>query len=415
MGIFHSFKSMFARSTRSSGTVTTGKLSANNLSLGSNFQGELANNETIFAAVSILANTLASLPIKLKQAFKDVDNHPLAALLYSPNSYQTIFDFIRTMEVYRDTTGNAYALKEYNSRYQVTALHIIDPAYVEPVFEEDNRELWYRVTTTGGSYYFHNADLIHVKHIHGPGHKGINPLSVLKNTTDYDGSVRKFSLSQMKNSIKASFVINVATTLDKERRQRMLESFKEFYETDGSGVLLAENGVTINQLKNEFIDSKLFEVEGITRARVASVYNLPAYKLGNVDKTSNSRSVEQQSIEFVQTTLVPIIKQYESEFNKKLLTQAERRKGYDFKFNVNGLLRGDMKTRGEFYSTGVRSGFFKPNDVRQWEDLPPEEGGDILFISGDLYDIRDTNRGTVRGGERNEQVLPGESGGEQDG
>ncbi|MFM9785430.1 phage portal protein, partial [Streptomyces scabiei] len=82
-----------------------------------------------------------------------------------------------------------------------------------------------------------------------------------------------------------------------------------------------------------------------------------------------------------------IATQYEKEFNRKLLTEKERKSGYYFKFSMNALLRGDMQTRGNFYQQGIRSGWFKPNEVRAWEDLPPEEGGDTLYLSKDLFPI----------------------------
>nr|MDH3082576.1 phage portal protein [Bacillus subtilis] len=69
------------------------------------------------------------------------------------------------------------------------------------------------------------------------------------------------------------------------------------------------------------------------------------------------------------------------------MTEKERKAGYYFKFSMNALLRGDMQTRGNFYQQGIRSGWFKPNEVRAWEDLPPEKGGDTLYLSKDLFPI----------------------------
>jgi hypothetical protein len=46
------------------------------------------------------------------------------------------------------------------------------------------------------------------------------------------------------------------------------------------------------------------------------------------------------------------------------------------RFNVDGLLRGDIQTRYSAYSTGLQSGFLSINDVRRLEDLRPADGGD---------------------------------------
>ncbi|WP_249716202.1 phage portal protein [Paenibacillus sp. J31TS4] len=345
----------------------------------------LANNETIFAAISRLSNAMASLPLKLYRDFSPMNNQTADLIANAPNSNMTSFDFIRTLEVLRDSTGNGYAMKRYDMRYQVEALVILDPARVEPVIERDTKELWYEIQGDKGRYYVHNMDMIHVKHIHGTGYKGINPIDVLGNTVDFDGKVRHFSISQMDASITASFILKMATHLSADKRAEILNNFKQFYEENG-GVLIQEAGMEIAPIDRKFLDTKVFEVERITRSRVATVYNMPVHMLGET-QGANYSSMEQMSLEFVQSTLIPIVRQYEQEFNRKLLTPEERGRGLGFKFNVNALLRGDIQTRGEFYFKMIRSGVFKPNDVRAWEELPPEEGGDKLYLSGDLYPI----------------------------
>lgn len=355
------------------------------------FQGRsgntLATNETIFSAVTRLSNSMASLPLKLYKDFTPITTTTSDMVANSPNPNMTSFDFIRTMETIRDTTGNAYALKEYDDRFQVIAVNILDPTRVEPVIEVDTNELWYQVLGDKGTYYVHNMDMIHVKHIHGYGYKGINPLDVLQNTIHFDREVRKFTLDQLDSSIKASFILRMNTHLSKEKKEEILANFKQFYQENG-GVLIQEAGTVIDPIERNFIDSKVFEVEKITRSRVAIVYNMPVHMLGETEGV-NYNSMEQMSLDFVQNTMVPIVRQYEQEFNRKLLTPQERLRGLYYKFNVNALLRGDMKTRGEFYFKGVRSGLFKPNEIRAWEELPPEPGGDRLYMSRDLSPINE--------------------------
>lgn len=345
----------------------------------------LATNETIFAAVSRLSNSMASLPLKLLEDFKPVSTGISDLLSNSPNPNMTGFDFIRTLEAFRNTSGNGYALKNYDNNFQVAALWILDPAKVKPVIEKNTKELWYEIEGDNGTYYVHNMDMLHVKHIHTTGYVGISPIDVLKNTIDFDTKVKEFTLDQVDGAVKASFILKMATQLKDEKKKEVLDSFKRFYQENG-GVLIQEQGTEIKEIERKFIDTRVFEVERITRTRVASVYNMPAHMLGETEGV-NYASMEQMALEFVQGTLVSIVTQYEKEFNRKLLTPGERLKGRYFKFNINSLLRGDMKTRGEFYFKGVRTGFFKPNEVRGWEDLPPEPGGDKLYMSGDLYPV----------------------------
>lgn len=352
----------------------------------------LASNETIFAAVSRLSNSMGSIPLKLLWNYESVTDHPVGELLaYGPNPNMTTFDFIRALEVFRNTTGSGYALKEYDLRYRVKALWVLDPARVKPLVDVNTRELWYEVEIDGKRYYVHNMDMIHVKHIYGSLYNPVSPLDVLRNSLDFDAKVKTFSLEQVEGAVRASFILKLAANIDEPKKKQALESFKAFYQDNG-GVLIEENGVTITPIERRaFIDPKLFDVERITRARVATVFNIPVHMLGETERMPYDDR-EQMAIEYVQDTLLPIVRQYEQEFGRKLLTRAEKAQGLYFKFNIGGLLRADTKTRGEFYFKGVRSALFKPNEIRAWEELPPVEGGDTLYISGDLYPIDDERR-----------------------
>ena len=124
----------------------------------------------------------------------------------------------------------------------------------------------------------------------------------------------------------------------------------------------------------------------------------------NANESSNFTKNEELNRFFLQHTLISIIKQYESEFNRKLLTPLDRKKNRYFKFNVKAYLRADSATQVEVYFKAVRSGYYTINEIRELEDLPPVENGDKPFISGDLYPI-DTPlelRKSLKGGDKDD-------------
>lgn len=368
--------------------------------------GKLANNETIFAAVSRLSNSIATLPLKLYKDFKPVETDTSDKIANAPNHNMTSFDFIRVLETHRNVHGNGYALKMLDKNYQLQQLVVLDPARVEPVLEAETGELWYEIDGDKGRYYVHNLAIIHVKHIHTiqNGYKGISPIDVLKNTIDFDREVRQFSLSQMEGAIHASFILRYAANVSDDKKAKVIQDFKNFYKDNG-GVLFQEQGIEITPIERKFIDTKVFEVEKITRSRVATVFNMPVSMLGETDGDSYS-SMEHMSLEFVTYTLLAIVRQYEQEFNRKLLTPQERRSGLYYKFNVGALLRADTATQMEAFFKAIRSGIYKPNEVRAMLEYPPEPGGEKLYISGDLYPI-DTPIEQRKGGSGS---LPSEGG-----
>jgi len=370
---------------------------------------KLATNETIFSVISRLANTLSSLPLKLYKEYDVVINQAADVVINNPNPNMSGFDLINKLEVSRNETGNGYAVIMRDIRLQPEQIVPIDSAYVTPFINTDDNNLWYEVRGTDGTYYFHNMNMLHVKHITGASRwVGINPLNVLKNTLDYDKAVQEFSLSEMQK--KDSFILEYGANVDTDKRQRIIDDFRRFYQENG-GILFQEPGVTVKDIERKYFASDTLASERITRSRVANVFNVPVSFLNDTEGQSYS-SNEQMMIQFVQMTLTPIVRQYEQELNRKLLTPEERKAGYYFKFNLGGLLRGDTSARTQFYQAMLRSGVLSPDEVRRLEDVQPRGGAaDQLWISGDLYPIemdpRDRKGGDkgVKGSETKEKIL----------
>jgi len=400
LGIWKNIKGLFGEKRSKSETTVFGNFrkwfSPHNI-FAKRSAHVLSNNEMIFAAITKLSNAMSSLPLKLHKDFEHQRDHPLDYLLsVAPNGNMTAFDFIQTMEVLRNAYGNAYAIKKYGSGMEIESLYILDPTRVEPAIDEKSQELYYKITASAGTYYVHNYEIIHVKHI-STSVKGISPIDVLRDSISFDSNIRRISVEQMDNAIKASYTLKINTSLSEEKKAAYKKQFEEFYAKNG-GVIILETGFALDRLNPELIDTKLFEAEKVTMSRVALVFGLPPYKFGAESRAGN----EEQSIGFVQDVILPTARQYELEFNRKLLTREEHRAGYSFKFNIAGLLRADTKTRWDSYFKGVRSGVLTPNEVRELEEKPPKDDGDRLFVSRDLLplDVITEVKKAMKGGKK---------------
>ncbi|MFU2313659.1 phage portal protein [Staphylococcus saprophyticus] len=378
-----------------------------------NFWGVINNtletNETIFSAITKLSNSMASLPLKLYENYKVVNNDVSELLTVSPNNSMSSFDFINQIETCRNEKGNAYILIERDVFAQPEKLYLINPDVVQMAIENNSKELFYMIhAATGNELVVHNTDMLHFKHIVASNMvQGVSPIDVLKNTMDFDNALREFNLAEMQKP--ESFILKYGTNVSKEKREDVLSDFKSFYEENG-GILFQEPGVEIDPLPKKYVSEDMVASENLTRERVANVFQLPAVFLNTKGGTNFTKNEELNRF-YLQHTLLPIIKQYEEEFNRKLLTKNDRQKGQYFKFNVKSLLRADSATQAEVYFKAVRSGYYGINEIREWEDLPPVEGGDKPMISGDLYPI-DTpveQRNTTKGGDNNangKELLP---------
>lgn len=349
----------------------------------------MRGNEAIYAAVSRIANTVASMPLHLYKGYELQAGHPLEQLVgRAPNANFTPFGFLQTMEAFRNTEGNAYALIVPDKLGAVKRLDILDPTRVRPQRHPETGEMWYMVQLDDGKAYpVPGCQLLAVRHMSANGEIGIRPIDVLAGTLDYDKQVKDFSLNQLDGVNQGVFLTVPNTGLSEDSKNAVIDSFLDAYERSGQRVVVLEGGLTATTFSQSPINAQVLDVERIMRNRVATVYNIPPHLLGDYADTSFS-TAEQQMQEFLQLTIMPIVVQWEQELNRKLLTPADYAAGYRFRFDVDALMRADAATMAEVNQKAIRGGWRRPNEVRAREGLPPDDNGGELMASRDLLPLR---------------------------
>ncbi len=344
----------------------------------------LHNSELIFSAVSRISNALSAMLVRLYR-----DAHIVAGELnrlvgFAPNPNMTACQFFKTLEACRDTAGNCYAMKAYDQDGQLARLDILDPQRVTPILEEDSAELWYRIAPeTGPEFYVHNYYILHIPFISTNGYSGVNPVAVLHDTLRYSDEIQSFSSKQLEQGVNAAVVLEAPANLGEQQKKEMVDAFMKTYRETSGNILLLESGVTAKSLNMSPVDSKIFEVEKITRSKVAMVYNIPPHLLGDYSGTSFG-SQEQQMLEFLMLTMLPIVTAYEQELDRKLLTKEQWEDGFHFKFDMDAILRADASTQADVYQKAVRGGWKTPNEVRAVYHDPPDPSGGQLLAARDL-------------------------------
>ena len=348
----------------------------------------IEGNEAIYAAVSRISNTMASMPIHFYKGYEIQKNHPLERLInLEPHPNFSAFSWKQTMEVLLNTEGTAYALRVLNSMGQLMRLDILNPTKVKP-WKDEEGNIWYAVTMDDGQLAWAPGFLIVcVKHMSANGIQGIRPIDVLRKSLDYDTQVKELSLDQLDGVNHGVALTIPATGLGAVQKEEAIRQFLETYEKSGRSVVILEGGMTATNFSSSPVDSQLLDVERITRNRVATVYNLPPHMLGDYTDTSFS-TAEQQTLEFLQLTIGPKIQQWEEELNRKLITPEEYAEGYHFRFDTASLTRTDVKTTAERNQMAIRGGWRKPNEVRAELGLAPDPVGDLLMSSRDLIPLR---------------------------
>ena len=138
---------------------------------------------------------------------------------------------------------------------------------------------------------------------------------------------------------------------------------------------ILEEGMKIEKMSVSPQDSQFIATRQFGVVDIARFFRVPLAYLGALENSSTRANIEEQGIQFQRNTILPWVKRWEAEFNRKLFTGTD----YYVRFNMDGLLRGDIRSRYEAYVKGRNWSWLSANDVRKLENLPPIEGGDAYL------------------------------------
>ena len=357
----------------------------------------------VFSCVRVLAETIASLPLKIYRrqpdgGKKEAPNHPLYALLnrVGPNPWQTAPEFWEMMCGHNALRGNAYAYKVRNGAGQYSGLVPLNPANMQvdvriEDFEEPQIVYKYTVDGKGQPVDIPADDVWHLKGISTDGFIGLSPLNLAREAIGLSLAAESHGSVYFKNGARPSGVAQYPGKLKEDAYERFRKSIQENISGDNKfKVLLLEMGATWSQigLSNEdsqFLETRQFQVEDIAR-----IFRVPAILIGHPDKASTYASAEQFMISFVVHTIRPWLVRIEKSISKHLL--SDERQTYFAEFKIDGLLRGDSKSRAEFYASAIQNLWMNSNEVRALENMDPRKGGDVY--ENPNITVKDTGNGT---------------------
>ena len=413
MSIFSGlFRTRDAPKDRTSGSAYTFLMGGS--TAGKNVNERSAMQMTaVYACVRILSEAIAGLPLHMYR-YKDEGgkekalDHSLYQLLHDePNPEMTSFVFRETLMTHLLLWGNAYAQIIRNGKGEVIALYPLMPNRMS-VNRDKNGMLYYQYqksnddapTMEGSSVILSPSEVLHVPGLGFDGLVGYSPIAMAKNAIGLSMAAEEYGAKFYANGAAPSGVLEHPGVLKDPAKVR--DSWNAAFggSSNSHKVAVLEEGlkytpISISPNEAQFLETRKFQIDEIAR-----IFRVPPHMVGDLEKSSFS-NIEQQSLEFVKYTLDPWVVRWEQSLSRALLSETEK-KSYFFKFNLEGLLRGDYQSRMQGYSIGIQNGFMCPNDARELENLdliPDELGGNKYMVNGNMVDL--ANVGAAYTGNQN--------------
>ncbi len=334
----------------------------------------------VWACVKVLSETLAQLPIHIYRRRSDggkerATNHPLYRLLHDqPNAWQTSYEFVEMVQGHAVLRGNGYCEIISGPDGQIRELIPLHPDRIKiEMISERNWRYRYQLSDAT-TRTLARGQVLHIRGFSADGIVGMNPIEYEREAVGMGLAAQDYGARFYRNGAQPGGVIEWEGSFSDNEARR---NFRESWQAAQAGVnrhktAVLEKGMRYHELGIKHTDAQYLETRSFQVEEIARIFRVPPHMIQKLDKATFS-NIEQQAIEFVVGTMMPWIRRWEQALTRDLITYPER---YFVEIAVDGLLRGDAKSRAEFYKSGITSGWLAPNEARIKENLNPLPGLD---------------------------------------
>ena len=349
---------------------------------------------TVMACVRVLSESVASLPCVLyertKNGREEAFDNPLHYILGTePNSDMSAFQFWESVVGGCALTGNAYAEIKWTPDNSVGELYPLDPLKTEPVRLLDGT-LAYK-TRQGMESGKHRIILpencLHFACFSLDGLHGISPISMNRELLGLSRAAAKYASRYFGNGASPGGILTISDSEGEQLDERMLALAKSSWEAaHGAGnqgkVAVLPGNWTYTPTSLDPDKSQLKDVREFLRTEIAACFRVPPNMIGDTQRLSNSNH-EQQSLEFVTSTIRPILSRIEAELNRKLMPVLGRKANKFFaRFDLTERLRADTAATATMIQVGRQNGILSVDESRLALGMNPlggQVGTSLMF------------------------------------
>jgi HK97 family phage portal protein len=376
--------------------------------MGDGFTDEVVNVDTaltvpaVLCAVSFLSRTLASVPIKIYDRADDgtrarVSDDPVGGMLArAANDETTGADFRRVFWQDVFTYGRGVAFIERNR--DGIPINLWPLQVSKLTIRRENRRKIYHYRDGARVVSYTAADVIDLPFmVAGNGIGAVSPVYSNAITIGLTLAMMRYGGRVFRNGGIPPFSISgpikspggVGRAADD-----LMGAVKKLAAEGGNAITIPEGHelkpLGIDPEKMQMTDGRRFQIEECAR-----IWQLPPVFLQDLTRATFS-NIEEQDLHLVKH----LVSQWAGLFEAEVTLKAYGRTGPRYaEHDLDGLMRGDLRTRAEARAAMIHSGQLTANEARAQDNRPPVEGGERALVQGAMIPL--ANAGAAYDGSQN--------------
>ena len=346
-----------------------------------NFSNELISEKrahglsTVYTCLNVRSRTIASLPlnpmIEEEGQKRIITDHAVYyPLAQQANSYMSSAQLFLTSMIHSDSWGNSIIGINRDSRGRPYSFDLICPGEWDAVKVEG--DAFYKIN---GEMYS-SKDVLHFRWFSLDGLMGVSPIR--QNQILLGAAFKQARYQGMALGQRPPMILSYEGNLSPEQRAQNQKSWQTDMSVGKVPILTGKWSAQPIILPPG--DAEYISTAALTQQEIYGIYQVPPSFAQNYERATWSNA-ENADLTYAKHTITPICRVIEQECNMKLFTEKEK-KNHFVKFNMNGLLRGDIQARAAFYTAMRNIGGMNGNEIRDREDMNAYEGGDIFTVQG---------------------------------
>ncbi len=269
-----------------------------------------AGNVVGYRCVRMVAEAAASVPLLLYMDGKEVEEHPIMALLARPNAAQTGRELFENLYAFLMVAGNAYA--ELVSLDETPReMFALRPDRIAVVPSKAGWPESYEYSVGGQAVRMPRENLLHVKMFNPTDdYYGLAPLEAAARSIDTHNSASAWNKAMLDNAARPSGALVFAAgdgTLTTEQFDRLKTELENTYQgaANAGRPMILEGGLDWKEMGFSPKDMEFIEAKNIAAREIALAFGVPPMLLGIPGDNSYANYAEANR-GFWRQTVVPL-------------------------------------------------------------------------------------------------------------